>query len=168
MNTLQFGGKWRKINLEACKRLCLIVLKITKPKLAVNEKYGDVLACDDEINELVVRGMLGSVQAFAWCNGLKKVELIVHRKLMQMVTNIKLVAMVVESSWGMQAMVHGAQQKHEPWTEREYWRTCKNVGQSWSFHLFFFQPNSVKGDSGARNTVTWYGRCLFIKGKSRT
>ena len=168
MNTLQFGGKWRKINLEACKRLCLIVLKITKPKLAVNEKYGDVLACDDELNELVVRGMLGSVQAFAWCNGLKKVELIVHRKLMQMVTNIKLVAMVVESSWGMQAMVHGAQQKHEPWTEREYWRTCKNVRQSWSFHLFFFQPNSVKGDSGARNRVTWYGRCLFIKGKSRT
>ena len=100
--------------MEACKRLCLIVLKITKPKLAVNEKYGDVPACDDELNELVVRGMLGSVQAFAWCNGLKKVELIVHRKLMQMVTNIKLVAMVVESSRGMQAMVHGAQQKHEP------------------------------------------------------
>ena len=71
-------------------------IKITKPKLAVNEKYEDVLACDDEL-ELVVRGMLGSVQAFAWCNGLKKLELIVHRKLMQMVTNIKLVAMVAES-----------------------------------------------------------------------
>ena len=32
---------------------------------------------------------------------------------MQMVTNIKLVAMVAESGWGMQAMVHGSQQKRD-------------------------------------------------------
>ena len=47
-------------------------MKITKPKLAVNEKYEDVLACDGELNKLVAWVMLRNVQAFTWCNGWKK------------------------------------------------------------------------------------------------
>ena len=43
----------------------------------------------------------------------KRLELIFDRKLMQMVTNIKLVAMAVKSSLGMQAMVNGGQQKRD-------------------------------------------------------
>ena len=51
-----------------CKLLndvCLTVLKITKPKLAVNEVCEDVLSFDDELNEVVVWGisrlLLGAV-----------------------------------------------------------------------------------------------------------
>ena len=43
----------------------------------------------------------------------ERLELIVDRKIMQMVTNIKLVAMAVKSSWEMQAMVDGVQQKRD-------------------------------------------------------
>ena len=82
---------WWKIK----KNNCLTVLKITKPKLAVNEECEDFLSCDDELNEVVVWGMsrllLGAVDE-------ERPELIVDRKLMQMVTNIKLVAMAVKSS----------------------------------------------------------------------
>ena len=78
-----------------CKLLnnvCLTVLKITK--LAVIEECDDVLSCD-ELNELVVWGMsrllLGPMDE-------ETLELIVDRKLMQMVANIKLVAMAIKSS----------------------------------------------------------------------
>ena len=78
-----------------CKLLnnvCLTVLKITK--LAVSEECEDVLSCD-ELNELVVWGMsrlsLGPMDE-------EMLELIVDRKLMQMVANIKLVAMAIKSS----------------------------------------------------------------------
>ena len=43
-----------------CKLLndvCLTVLKITKPKLAVNEECEDLLSFDDELNEVVMWGM---------------------------------------------------------------------------------------------------------------
>ena len=73
----------------------MTVLKITKPKLAVIEECEDFLSCDDELNEVVVWGMsrllLGAMDE-------ERPELIVDRKLMQMVTNIKLVAMAVKSS----------------------------------------------------------------------
>ena len=78
-----------------CKLLnnvCLTVLKITK--LAVSEECEDVLSCD-ELNELVVwamsRLLLGPMDE-------ETLELIVDRKLMQMVANIKLVAMAIKSS----------------------------------------------------------------------
>ena len=78
-----------------CKLLnnvCLTVLKITK--LAVIEECDDVLSCD-ELNELVVWGMsrllLGPMDE-------ERLELIVDRKLMQMVANIKLLAMAIKSS----------------------------------------------------------------------
>ena len=70
----------------------MTVLKITK--LAVREECEDVLSCD-ELNELVVWGMsrllLGPMDE-------ETLELIVDRKLMQMVANIKLVAMAIKSS----------------------------------------------------------------------
>ena len=78
-----------------CKLLnnvCLTVWKITK--LAVSEECEDVLSFD-ELNELVVWGMsrllLGPMDE-------ETLELIVDRKLMQMVANIKLVAMAIKSS----------------------------------------------------------------------
>ena len=81
-----------------CKLLndvCLTVLKITKPKLAVNEECEDLLSFDDELNEVVMWGMsrllLGAMDE-------ERLELIVDRKLMLMVTNIKLVAMAGKSS----------------------------------------------------------------------
>ena len=51
-------------------------------QVAVNEKYeDDVLACDDELNELVLRVMLGCVWAFDVLVAMdeKRLELIVHR-----------------------------------------------------------------------------------------
>ena len=75
--------------------VCLTVLKITKLKLAVNEECEDVLSCVDELNEVVVWGMsrllLGAMDE-------ERLELTVDKKLMQMVTNIKLVAMAGKSS----------------------------------------------------------------------
>ena len=73
----------------------MTVLKITKPKLAVNEECEDLLSFDDELNEVVMWGMsrllLGAMDE-------ERLELIVDRKLMLMVTNIKLVAMAGKSS----------------------------------------------------------------------
>ena len=70
-------------------------MKITKPKLAVNEECEDLLSFDDELNEVVMWGMsrllLGPMDE-------ETLELIVDRKLMQMVGNIKLVAMAIKSS----------------------------------------------------------------------
>ena len=72
----------------------MTVLKITKPKRAVNEECEDVLSCD-ELNEVVVWGML---RLLLDAVDEERLELIVDRKIMQMVTNIKLVAMAVKSS----------------------------------------------------------------------
>ena len=62
----------------------MTVLKITKPKLAVNEECEDLLSFDDELNEVVMWGMsrllLGAMDE-------ERLELIVDRKLMLMVTN---------------------------------------------------------------------------------
>ena len=81
-----------------CKLLndvCLTVLKITKPKLAVNEECEDVRSCDDELSEVVVWGMsrllLGAMDE-------ERLELRVDKKLLQTVRHIKLVAMAGKSS----------------------------------------------------------------------
>ena len=80
---------------ELLNDVCLTVLKITKAKFAVNEECEDVLSCDDELNELVEWGMsrllLGAMDE-------ERLELTVDKKLMQMVTNIKLVATAGKSS----------------------------------------------------------------------
>ena len=51
-------------------------------------------------------------------------------------------------------MVHGSQQNVNLELNRNTEEHANMLDNRDHFIFFFFQPNSVKGDSGARNTVT--------------